>query len=239
MKWEKPFTRRIRKIRKLSGNSSAESQRDSGLQPRVARNELPWESRPKTHNPNGVAAGCWRRGATPLGLKILPSVTQGSSFLATLGWRTQPRWGWGDRRPFRIVTPLSTVGESDLAFGRQRQADPATKTPTGSTNNCVYRPCPTVPPTPRFRVVRVFRGSSPPPCLSVLAKVRTVRTWASVSLSSVRNGGEGRGEAALRNVRPLVMVKHPAPRSCLTGRGRRTRYLSQRSRHELSQRLIA
>ena len=87
-------------------------------------------------------------------------------------------------------------------------------------------------------------GSTPliPNEISVFAKVRAVRTGASVSLSSVRNGGEGRGEEALRNVRPLEMVKHPSPRpsprSCLTGRGRRTRYSFWPFRHAPSQRLI-
>jgi hypothetical protein len=34
-----------------------ESQRDSGVKPRVARHELPWENRIRTlSNPNGVAA---------------------------------------------------------------------------------------------------------------------------------------------------------------------------------------
>ncbi len=75
------------------GNSNDESQRDSGLQPRVARNEQPWESGPQCNNPNGVAARRWLGAATPLGLKNFPVPTQGSSFLATLGWRTQPRWG--------------------------------------------------------------------------------------------------------------------------------------------------
>ena len=37
------------------------------------------------------------------------------------------------------------------------------------------------------------------PALSVFAEVRAVRTGASGSLSSVRNGGEGWGEEALRN----------------------------------------
>ena len=143
--------------------SAAESQRDSGLQPRVARHELPWESRPNGNNPNGVAARCERtltlrtaargpergcvrstsrsaypssvasgianafgmarplrlvcdtaalRGqcadapacwnhhdATPLGLKTRVPDTQGSSFLATLGWRPQSRWDCrGQRR---------------------------------------------------------------------------------------------------------------------------------------------
>ena len=78
------------------GNSNAESQRDSGLKPRVARNELPWEMGPWANNPTGVAARRRHRGATPLGLKIFTAVTQGSSFLATLGWKTQSLWDWGN-----------------------------------------------------------------------------------------------------------------------------------------------
>ena len=38
------------------GNSRAESQRDSGLKPRVARNELPWDIAASATNPNGVVA---------------------------------------------------------------------------------------------------------------------------------------------------------------------------------------
>src|ERR1043165_1246225 len=51
-----------------------QSQRDCVLQPRVVRNELPWEISPAIHNPNGVAAthvvplAC---AATLSGLKIL------------------------------------------------------------------------------------------------------------------------------------------------------------------------
>ena len=74
------------------GNSKAESQRDSGSKPRVARNELPWETGPQANNPNGVVSGPWKRGATPLGLKTHPAAAQGSSFLATLGWTTQSLW---------------------------------------------------------------------------------------------------------------------------------------------------
>ena len=40
---------------------------------------------PKIYNPNGVAAHGLKRDATPLGLKCFATVTQGSSFLATLG----------------------------------------------------------------------------------------------------------------------------------------------------------
>ena len=78
--------------------------------------------------------------------------------------------------------------------------------------------------------------------LSVFAKVRAVRTGASVSLSSVPNGGEGWGEEALPKVRRLPTERHPSPRpsprSRLTGRGRRTRSSSRRLRHILSQRVI-
>ena len=38
------------------GNSRTESQRDSGLKPRVARNELPWDIAARPNNPNGVVA---------------------------------------------------------------------------------------------------------------------------------------------------------------------------------------
>ena len=62
-----------------------ESQRDSIIQPRVATKELPWEADKQSPNPNGVAAHSISRDATPLGLKIFRTVTQGSSFLATLG----------------------------------------------------------------------------------------------------------------------------------------------------------
>jgi hypothetical protein len=74
------------------GNSHAESQRDSGSKLRVARNEPPWENTPQTDNPNGVAARHRQHDTTPLGLKIFARPTQGSSFLATLGWQTQSRW---------------------------------------------------------------------------------------------------------------------------------------------------
>jgi len=73
-------------------NSNPESQRDSGSKPRVARYELPWENAPQTDNPNGVAARRNKRDTTPLGLKTYTYSTQGSSCLATLGWRTQSRW---------------------------------------------------------------------------------------------------------------------------------------------------
>ncbi len=73
------------------GNSNAESQRDSGSKPRVAGNELPWECGSNDYSPNGVVAMRVYQGATPLGLRPFPDFPQGSSFLATLGWRPQSR----------------------------------------------------------------------------------------------------------------------------------------------------
>jgi|GEM_PF-385982 len=81
--------------------AAAESQRDSVLQPRVARNELPWECRPDAHNPNGVATRRGVRGSratTPLGLPPFAFQTQGSACRATLSWRTQSRWDCGEER---------------------------------------------------------------------------------------------------------------------------------------------
>ncbi len=67
------------------GNSKGKSQRDSGIKPRVAKNELPWEMVKSANNPNGVLPRWRKRGTTPLGLKTVLAPTQGSSFLATLG----------------------------------------------------------------------------------------------------------------------------------------------------------
>jgi hypothetical protein len=74
------------------GGSRNESQRDSDSKPKVGRNELPWGFCRETNNPNGVAAELLNRDTTPLGLKRFPLITQGRSFLATLGWMTQSRW---------------------------------------------------------------------------------------------------------------------------------------------------
>ena len=80
------------------GNSLAESQRDSGSKPRVARNELPWETGSQANNPNGVAARLRKRDTTPLGLKPAGAATQGSSCLATLGLEDTIPSGLQNRR---------------------------------------------------------------------------------------------------------------------------------------------
>src|SRR5438309_2337138 len=68
-----------------------QSQRDCVLQPRVARNELPWEIVPRCTNPERVAAlprlqEQGNTGHNPFRVDFAPRLpTQGSSFLATLG----------------------------------------------------------------------------------------------------------------------------------------------------------
>ena len=81
--------------------------------------------------------------------------------------------------------------------------------------------------------------------VSIVANARAgtvVTKGASDSLSSVRNGGEGRGEEALPIGETARTNGHPsplpAPRSCLTGRGSRTRPSFRQFRYEFSHRLI-
>jgi hypothetical protein len=106
----------------ICGNSNDESQRDSGLKPRVARNELPWERRSLDRNPNGVAARRRTCDATPLGLKSSTTATRDGSFLATLGWMTQSLWDSGSRqvncasaRPFTQLAFPNGI-KSNIAF---------------------------------------------------------------------------------------------------------------------------
>jgi len=92
-----------------------ESQRDSVTKPRVARatsersedgrHELPWVTHTDGINPRGVVAHSELNEPAPI---ILPGAgrnpggvvdpfwpfPQGSSCLATLGWRTQSLWDW-------------------------------------------------------------------------------------------------------------------------------------------------
>ena len=72
----------------------AESQGDSVSKPRVARNELPWVNHAARPQPQRGCVHCaWSQATTPLGLTLPDLFSQGSSFLATLGWMTLPRWG--------------------------------------------------------------------------------------------------------------------------------------------------
>ena len=72
--------------------AARQSQRHCVLQPGVARNELPWETGPKANNPNGVVARLGKHDTTPLGLKTNRAVTQGSSCLATPGFKSESPW---------------------------------------------------------------------------------------------------------------------------------------------------
>ena len=56
------------------------------------------------NNPNGVAAQRWKGDTTPLGLKILRAATQGSSFLATLGFESESLWDSTVEFPKGITT---------------------------------------------------------------------------------------------------------------------------------------
>ena len=111
------------------GNSSAESQRDSGVKPRVARDELPWEMAPTGDNPNGVAAGAGSVRHNPVGVGPSRAGTQGSSLLATLGWQTQSlrdcrtqvlsgirlrlNSAWNFRKASRLATTAESIDRSE------------------------------------------------------------------------------------------------------------------------------
>jgi hypothetical protein len=79
---------------KSKRKSVDESQRDSGPKPKVARHELPWVDANQTlPNPNRVAAFSRPNQPQPRwGWRAFRRLTQGSSCLATLGWRTQSLW---------------------------------------------------------------------------------------------------------------------------------------------------
>ena len=81
---------------KTSSPRSDESQRDSAPKPRVARNEPPWVAvRQMSSTPTGLRPPCPNEGRNPVGVDHRQApITQGSSCLATLGWRTESRWDW-------------------------------------------------------------------------------------------------------------------------------------------------
>ena len=70
-----------------------QSQRDCGPQPRVARNELPWETCPQWPQPQRGYGMSINNVTQPLrGWRLFVPSSQGSSFLATLGFGTESRW---------------------------------------------------------------------------------------------------------------------------------------------------
>ena len=77
-------------------SSRDESQRDSGSKPRVARNELPWVIADEAStNPKGVTAWFVTQEPQPRwGWRGIEPISQGTSFLATLGWRPQSLRDW-------------------------------------------------------------------------------------------------------------------------------------------------
>jgi|GEM_PF-344818 len=85
--------------------TAGESQKDSGSKPRVARltsparTELPWVNVVQNFfNPNGVVSVLTAQSPQPRwGWRIL-RLTQGSSYLATLGWTTQSPRDCSDER---------------------------------------------------------------------------------------------------------------------------------------------
>src|SRR6266704_5874987 len=77
------------------GNSSGESQRDSATKPRVARDELPWVKVAGVSQPQrgcGLVALPLPLATTLSGLSSIRRISQGSSFLATLGFVAESLW---------------------------------------------------------------------------------------------------------------------------------------------------
>src|SRR5437867_93277 len=73
--------------------NALESQRDSATKPRVARNELPWVSFCQGDNPEGVVAATGNVGRNPFRVEnAADALSQGSSFLATLGFVAESLW---------------------------------------------------------------------------------------------------------------------------------------------------
>ena len=72
-----------------------QSQRDCVPKPRIARHELPWGNGSERQKPQrgfGFGGCCTALVATPWGLFFCAPLTQGSSFLATLGFVAESRW---------------------------------------------------------------------------------------------------------------------------------------------------
>ena len=70
----------------------SQSQRDCDLQPRVATKELPWVWVANVFNPNGVCVAFFHSRHNPVGVVFIVAFSQGSSFLATLGFEPESLW---------------------------------------------------------------------------------------------------------------------------------------------------
>lgn len=117
------------------GNFNDESQRDSGLKPRVVpqSGKLPRESRSQANNPNGVVARRGHRGATQLGLKTFPVATRGNSARAGLANVATPDghsilckiWSSLDRAGLTNVATLGNETQSLWAYANRRDSHSA------------------------------------------------------------------------------------------------------------------
>ena len=79
-------------VNKMVGGAF-QSQRDCVTQPRVARNELPWVNGKRNFQPQRGCILFAPMGCNPFRVEdVWFTISQGSSFLATLGWRTESLW---------------------------------------------------------------------------------------------------------------------------------------------------
>ena len=79
-------------VSKMVGAAS-QSQRDCIPQPRVARNELPWVNGKRNFQPQRGCILPAPMGCNPFRVDdFCFTVSQGSSFLATLGWMMESLW---------------------------------------------------------------------------------------------------------------------------------------------------
>ena len=89
----KPFSEKIKDFEKKVGEAYDKEMRDKISLKEEMKNLLQFP-----HNPEGVEAMPEQETPQPLqGCSLNCPVTQGSSFLATLGWRLESRWDSGKR----------------------------------------------------------------------------------------------------------------------------------------------
>ena len=100
--------KRERTVLNLSGIQRLNPKGILSLSPGLRGASYPGKKWVEATNPNGVAALRGKPVATPSGLKSVRQATQGSSFLAILGWLTQSRWDCKTAGfpAFRWILPL-------------------------------------------------------------------------------------------------------------------------------------